>query len=45
MMCGIVTPTHLRKEWKWGGPTHSPVILMSSNLPKPNITESQKQKV
>ena len=18
MMCGIVTPTHLRKEWKWG---------------------------
>ena len=28
MMCGIVTSTHLRKEWKWGVPTNLPVILI-----------------
>ena len=45
MMCGIVTPTHLRKEWKWGAPTYLPVILMFSTLPKPNITRNQKQEL
>ena len=49
VMYRIVIPTHLRKEWKLGeggrGGTHSPVILISSNLPKPNITGSQKQEL
>ena len=45
MMCEIVTPTHLKKEWKWGAPTHLPVILMFSTLPKPNKTGSQKQEL
>ena len=43
MMCRIVTPTHLRKEWKRGTPTQLPVILMFSTLPRPNITGSRNQ--
>ena len=45
IMCGIVTPTHLRKELKLGASTHLLVILMFSTLPKPIITESQKQEL
>ena len=45
MMCGIVTPTHLRKGIEMGSPIHLPVILMFSTLPKPNKTGSQKQEL
>ena len=51
MICGIVMPTHLRErngmEMKGGGGggTHSPMMLVSSKLPEPNIAGSQKQEL
>ena len=45
MICGIITPTHLQKEMRWGAPTHLMLTTVFSTLPKLNITGNWRQKL
>ena len=45
MLCGIITPTHLQKEMRWGAPTHLMLISEFSTLAKPNITVNWRQEL
>ena len=45
MIWGIIAPTHLWKEKRWGAPTHLMLTTMYSTLPKTNITGNQRQEL